>query len=412
MDHSKNARPSDISIEEFDYPLPFERIAAHPLKERDSSKLLVYKDKRIIDTQYLQIANYLPEGSLMVFNQSKVIHARLIFKNSTGGAIEIFCLEPADKNIEINNALLKQQCVQWRCFVGKVQKWKEKEICLTLEHNHSTILLKASIIEKEIDSYIINFSWEPSTLTFAEILEIAGKVPLPPYIKREAIDEDKNRYQTTFAKQDGSVAAPTAGLHFTKNIEDTLREKKIDLEYITLHVGAGTFKPVKAETLGGHEMHSEQILVEKFFIEKLKNKLKTGVIAVGTTSLRTLESLYWIGLRISQELKDEDGTPVVHQWDPYTLDANISAEQSLDYILDYLKLKNEKVFLARTQLLIAPGYEWKIVNVLATNFHQPKSTLILLVSAFIGEDWKKIYNHALDHDYRFLSYGDGSLLFK
>lgn len=412
MDKSKNARPSDISIEAFDYTLPQERIAAHPLPERDSSKLLVYKDKTIIDTHYQQISNYLPEGSLMVFNQSKVIYARLLFKNSTGGAIELFCLEPADKNIEINLALLQQKKVQWRCFVGKVQKWKEKEISLTLEHNQSTTLLRATIVEKEIDSYIIEFTWEPSHLTFAEILDLAGKVPLPPYIKREAIDEDKSRYQTTFARQDGSVAAPTAGLHFTKKIEATLREKKIDLEYITLHVGAGTFKPVKAETLGGHEMHSEQILVKHSFIEKLKHKLSTGVIAVGTTSLRTLESLYWIGLRISQHLADEDDTLAVYQWDPYTLNANITAEQSLDYILDYLKLKNKKVFLARTQLLIAPGYEWKIVNVLATNFHQPKSTLILLVSAFIGEDWKTIYHHALDHDYRFLSYGDGSLLFK
>jgi S-adenosylmethionine:tRNA ribosyltransferase-isomerase len=402
----------ELSIDSYDYNLPNERIAAIPLKQRDQSKLLVFKNEVIADTRFDKIADYLKENSFMVFNNTRVVQARLQFTTDAGALIEIFCLEPADAGTEIHTAMHQQSNVFWKCLVGGVKKWKEKIINLEINCSNEKYLLQAELIKNEQDTYIIRFSWNPSELTFGEILELSGKVPIPPYIKREPLEEDKIRYQTIYAKQEGSVAAPTAGLHFTSKVLNTLSEKNISLQQVTLHVGAGTFKPVKSAVIGHHVMHSEQILVEKEFIELLLNSLPSDIAAVGTTSLRTLESLYWLGIRIHSGLTEPDQTIMVKQWDAYELEPLLTPAEALQTILNHLDKQNVTTLFARTQLLIVPGYKWKFVNALVTNFHQPKSTLILLVSAFIGEAWRTIYKHALENDYRFLSYGDGSLLFR
>ena len=400
------------SVKDFDYPLPTERIATFPKEKRDDSKLLVYKDQKISDVYYHQIDQFLPSDSLLVFNNTRVIQARLHFKTTTGATVEIFCLEPADKHIEVNLAMQATKTCRWKCLVGELRKWKEEKIYLEIPLAGEKAILAAKLVEKQSDAFIIEFEWEPSTFTFAEILEKAGKIPLPPYIKRELNEEDKKRYQTIYAEHEGSVAAPTAGLHYTPEIFEKLRKKNIDLDYLTLHIGAGTFKPIKTETIVEHEMHSEQLVVEKKFIEKLISYLDKGIIAVGTTSLRTLESLYWLGLKIHNGSIGNGDEVVVNQWDPYQLEATISPAEALQAVVAFLEKNKQEIFLSRTSLLIIPGYEWKIINALATNFHQPKSTLVMLVAAFIGDNWRKIYDYALENEYRFLSYGDGSLLFR
>ncbi|MFN6945735.1 MAG: S-adenosylmethionine:tRNA ribosyltransferase-isomerase [Cytophagaceae bacterium] len=405
-------RNLNFPVNQFNYDLPSDRIAAFPLEKRDSSKLLVYKNGSIRDAVYHQIDQFLPADSLLVFNNARVVQARLFFKTSTGAGIEIFCLEPAGKHLEVSQAMQQTERTQWKCLVGGAKKWREEKIALEIKLGESLIILTAKLIGKESDAFIVEFCWTPEGLSFGEILETAGRVPLPPYIKRELEEEDKKRYQTIYAQHAGSVAAPTAGLHFTPEVFDTLREKNISLEYLTLHIGAGTFKPVKTDNIREHEMHSEQILVEKHFILKLINSLEKGVVAVGTTSLRTLESLYWLGLKLHLGVADLSKEITIDQWDPYELDSSLSTKQALEALLAHLEEQNQNVLLTRTRLMIVPGYEWKIVKVLATNFHQPKSTLVMLVAAFVGEDWKKIYAHALQNDYRFLSYGDGSLLFR
>lgn len=405
------SRPS-LVVKEFDYDLPSERIAVYPMEKRDSSKLLVYKKGCITDAIYRQVDEFLTAGSLMVFNNTRVIQARLHFKTATGATVEIFCLEPQDKHVEVNQAMQTTGKIRWQCLVGELKKWKEPVIQLRIPGEDAEILLSAVRLEKDGDTFVIEFSWTPDYFSFAEILEKAGRIPLPPYIKRELNEDDKQRYQTIYALHEGSVAAPTAGLHYTPAIFEKLNRKPIDIDYLTLHIGAGTFKPVKSETIEGHEMHSEQLLVEKNFIEKLIGHLEQGIIAVGTTSLRTLESLYWLGLRIHDGLFDENEEIAVKQWDPYLLDDHLEPLEALRAVLSFLEKKGQHTMLTRTQVLIVPGYKWKVVNILATNFHQPKSTLVMLVAAFIGEDWKKVYRHALENNYRFLSYGDGSLLFR
>ena len=392
----------DIAIEEYDYPLPEGRIAKHPLADRDASKLLVLKEGRLQASQFKHIGEYLPPRALLVFNETKVIRARLQFQKETGSRIEIFCLEPDD---DYQVAFGSASPVRWKCLVGNSKRWREGKLQMTLEGG---IVLEAER-KKRNDQYSeIEFSWTPSTLPFATVLEAAGEIPLPPYLHRDAEPEDRDRYQTVFAKYDGSVAAPTAGLHFTKPLLASLRQQGFDLDEVTLHVGAGTFRPVATPTIGEHVMHSETIIVRKSFLENLRQHLQGDIIPVGTTSTRTLESLYWIGMMLLEqgmELRDIH----VDQWTPYQPHPQLSAQEAIQKIIDYLNLHELTRLEASTALMIAPGYHYRIITGLITNFHQPKSTLLLLVSALIGEKWKEAYRFALENDFRFLSYGDSCL---
>ncbi len=398
-----------ISIKDYHYDLPNDRIAKYPLSERDLSKLLVYKNSTISESQYTNIEAFLPNDSLLFFNNTKVIPARLFFKTASQKDIEIFCLEPISKNTDVYSSMLQQGNSTWKCLVGGAAKWKEQFVFL----NTSDLQIKAEIKERLNGTFILEFTWEPVSKSFAEVLQIAGAIPIPPYLKRNTEDIDLERYQTIYAQKEGSVAAPTAGLHFTDRVFEKLKSKNITPTYITLHVGAGTFKPVKSDTMADHDMHGEYIDVSIETLEYLYHNVDKTVTAVGTTSLRTLESLYWIGQKISQSptIKPQDLS--VEQWQPYTSsDSQLTTKQALKYIIDYLKQHKLVTLYAKTSILIAPGYQFKVANALVTNFHQPESTLILLVAAFIGEDWRKVYEYALDHDFRFLSYGDGSLLFR
>ena len=398
-----------ISIKDYHYDLPFERIAKYPLSERDLSKLLVYKNQSIIESKYNSIQDFLPSDSLLFFNNTKVIPARLFFKTSLGKNIEVFCLEPISKNADVYSCMLQKESAQWKCMVGGAAKWKEQFVYLHV----SNLILKAEIKEREQGTFILDFTWQPSELSFAEVLQIAGAIPIPPYLKRETESIDLERYQTIYADKEGSVAAPTAGLHFTDNVFLKLKTKGIEPTYLTLHVGAGTFKPVKSETLADHEMHGEYIDVSLTTLEFLYQNIDKLVTAVGTTSMRTLESLFWIGQKIAQQPSIKPNELLVDQWQPYSAsNKQMSAKESLKYIIEFLYQHQLKSLYAKTSIIIAPGYEFKIVNALVTNFHQPESTLILLIAAFIGEDWRKVYQYALEHDFRFLSYGDGSVLFR
>jgi S-adenosylmethionine:tRNA ribosyltransferase-isomerase len=406
--------PKNISILDYTYSLPDEKIANYPLPDRDASKLLILKERQLFEDQYKNIAEYLPENALLIFNNTKVIEARILFQKSTGALIEIFCLEPHENFGDISKAMSTQKKVWWKCLVGGASKWKhgqvlEKKITVA----EKEITLNASIIKKEGAYFIIEFYWEPESIHFAALLHKAGLIPLPPYIKRETEPSDTERYQTVYAEYDGSVAAPTAGLHFTESIFQKLTEKNIRKEFVTLHVGAGTFKPVKSETLADHQMHSEYIVVNSKVIQQLYDQWKKPVFAVGTTSLRTMESLYWLGLKTFLQPTIEAGALTIKQWDPYELlHEQITVEQSLYSLLAWLQKNNLSQLITKTELLIAPGYEFKLIDGLITNFHQPQSTLLLLVAALVGDAWKRVYEHALKNDYRFLSYGDGCLLFK
>lgn len=399
----------NISIKDFHYDLPFERIAKYPLAERDLSKLLIYKNEVINQTQYQHIADYLPQNSLLFFNNTKVIPARLFFKTSTQKDIEIFCLEPFSSAANVYDSMLQQAQVRWKCLVGGAVKWKEQFVYLET----ANLKIKAEIIERQQGTFILQFTWEPAQKSFAEVLQIAGAIPIPPYLKRATEAIDLERYQTIYADKEGSVAAPTAGLHFTDQVFEQLKEKNITPTYITLHVGAGTFKPVKSDTMAEHDMHGEYMDVPLSTIEYLYQHIDKTITAVGTTSLRTLESLFWIGEKIAQHPNILPKDLYVDQWQPYTeVEKVISNKKSLLHIINYLKQHQLLTLYAKTSILIVPGYQFKIVDRLVTNFHQPESTLILLVAAFVGDDWRKIYQYALDNDFRFLSYGDGSLLYK
>ncbi|MFT3702682.1 MAG: S-adenosylmethionine:tRNA ribosyltransferase-isomerase [Agriterribacter sp.] len=405
--------PGQLHIKDFIYPLPDERIATHPLPNRDDSKLLVYKSGSIQNDHYRNIASHIPAGSLLVFNDTKVVEARLKFQKPSGGMIEIFCLSPHAKYPDITNAMMQQGKVWWNCLVGGASKWKhgivlEKKI----ELSGSTIHLKAAIIGRFPDSFLVEMSWEPSHITFAEILHSGGLLPLPPYIKRELEKNDTERYQTIYANQDGSVAAPTAGLHFTQRIFELLKAKNINTEFVTLHVGAGTFKPVKADSMQDHTMHAEFIDVEKKSIEALLRH--TGdIFCVGTTALRTVESLYWMGVKVKQQPEIQLKDLIIGQWEVYDslMQHRVPVKESLHALLRWMGSNAMQRLVTQTQILIAPGYTPAVIKGLITNFHQPQSTLLLLVAALIGDDWKKVYQYALENDYRFLSYGDGCLLF-
>lgn len=414
--------PSLLHIEDFNYELPIEKIARYPLEQRDQSKLLIWGpgqemgDSEQIQTDftpireniYANIADELPSGSLLVFNNTKVVEARLLFQKPTGGLLELFCLEPADHYEDITSAMLQKGSVQWKCLVGGAKKWKEGAVQLICEG----LRIEAAKVEALPDCFLIEFRWEPSGLSFAEVLHIAGDIPLPPYLNRATEEADKERYQTIYAKHDGSVAAPTAGLHFTEQVFNNLAEKNILNAYVTLHVGAGTFKPVKAVQMKDHEMHAEFIDVQQEAIAQLISHVEKGIIAVGTTSLRTLESLYWIGVKTIKNPAIVLADLQVSQWEPYeNRPKEYTATEALQSLLEWMKRNNAARLITKTQIIIAPGYQFKIIRALITNFHQPQSTLLLLISAIVGDNWKKIYQFALANEYRFLSYGDGSILF-
>ncbi len=401
----------NIPIDLYNYTLPDERIAKFPLPNRDQSRLLVRaKDGNISDTTFSNLAQYLPEKSLLVFNNTKVIQARLIFHKENGTPIEIFCLEPKIP-ADYAQIFIQNKSCTWLCLVGKSKRWKEGKLKLEVEGAGYKVpgKITAERLESYGDTHLIRFEWDNPEWSFAEILESVGELPIPPYLNRKTEELDKETYQTVYSKIKGSVAAPTAGLHFTPAVFDSLKEKQIDCEELTLHVGAGTFKPVKTETIANHEMHSECFTVKKSTIEKLLN-YEGNIIAVGTTSVRTLESLYFLGalLHENPELPMEQFS--VTQWMPYTYEKTLLPSQALRNLLTYLEKNKLNELTARTQIMIVPGYQFKLIKGLITNFHQPKSTLLLLISAFLNEKWEEVYNYALAHDFRFLSYGDSSYL--
>ncbi len=400
-----NLDPRNIATSEFNYELPDERIAKFPLPKRNQSKILVYKSGKILDDKFAQLADYIEENSLLVFNNTKVIHARIEFNKSTGARIEIFCLEPHLPSEYAISFAQTNKC-QWKCMVGNLKKWKSETLIKEINYKSKSINLKAKLIESEQSIQIIEFEWT-GNFSFAEIIEFYGEIPIPPYLNRKPEESDSHRYQTVYSKIDGSVAAPTAGLHFTDIEFNSLAEKGIDTDYLTLHVGAGTFKPLQSETLGDHEMHTEHFQVSLNLIQNLI-KHYPNIIAVGTTSVRTLESLYIIGNNIENCNNLDYFT--VNQWDAYDANSEQSPLFALETIENHMKKIGIDSINASTSIMIAPGYKFKIISGIVTNFHQPKSTLLALVSALVGNSWKDIYSYALKNDFRFLSYGDSSLL--
>ncbi|MEO6452548.1 MAG: S-adenosylmethionine:tRNA ribosyltransferase-isomerase [Ginsengibacter sp.] len=406
--------PKQISIADFTYHLPADKIALYPLPERDQSNLLVFKGEDIKEDVYKNIASYLPENSLLIFNDTKVIQARILFSKPSGGVVELFCLEPYGYNNDYALVMNKTSSVLWKCMIGGAGKWKtlslEKKILIKgIDTN-----LKCELIQKGTDACIIEFNWHPSHFTFGEVIEQAGGIPLPPYIKRKTNHHDKERYQTIYAKEDGSVAAPTAGLHFTEAVFSSLKKINIKTDFITLHVGAGTFKPVKAVLLADHEMHSEYMEVTISAIDNIIQNTDSNIIAIGTTSVRALESLYWVGVKILLQPNIDEQYLAIKQWEVYDIplaDQNADAKLALQALISRMKRDGKEKLVIKTHIMISPGYRFRIVKALITNFHQPNSTLLLLIAAAAGDNWKKIYNYALENNFRFLSYGDGCLIF-
>lgn len=396
-----------IQIADFTYDLPDQRIAKHPLENRDLSKLLIYKGGEISESVFENLSTEIADGTTMVFNNTKVIQARLIFYKETGARIEIFCLEPL-KPADYNLAFQACGSSSWKCIVGNARKWKFGVLKMPFNVDGEEYCLTAEQQEIFDGAKEILFSWNHPDLSFSEVLEQTGKIPIPPYLNRDTEAIDLLRYQTVYSKYEGSVAAPTAGLHFTEEVFSRLKLKNIKREELTLHVGAGTFKPVKSEQIGDHEMHTEHIQVTR---ESLQNIIEAPkqIIAVGTTSVRSLESLYWMGVKI---LTQQENPHLLEQWEAYQLPVNYSVKESYQAICKHMDENDLSLFNAATQIIIAPGYCFRVISGLVTNFHQPQSTLLLLISALVGDNWKKIYEYALDNDFRFLSYGDSSLLMK
>ncbi len=397
-------------IDDFDYALPEERIAKFPVSPRHSSRLLIYKEGQIESTVYIQLPEHLPTNSMLILNDSKVIEARLIFQKHTGGKVEVFCLEHDSVYGDVSSAMQQKASVNWWCQIGGVKKWKAGPISLEFEATGEKHTLTAEQIQRADAGFKIRFSWTAPELTFAEILHIVGKIPLPPYLNRETEESDKTNYQTVYAKEEGSVAAPTAGLHLTEELFEQLRSKNILPTTLTLHVGAGTFKPVKTATAEQHDMHAEYLEVKSSLLLKLLENKQQTRIAVGTTSLRSLESIYWMGVKLIENPKLTLKDIELQQWEAYTLPQDVPFPDAIQAVLEQLKYEQSDQFLTKTSLMIKPGYRIRSVDAILTNFHQPCSTLLLLIHAFVGQDWKDIYNYALSNDYRFLSYGDGSLL--
>lgn len=397
-----------IKISDFNYPLPDERIAKFPLAERDHSKLLIYKHGTVSEDIFTSLPDYLERGEMMVFNNTKVIQARLHFQKETGALIEVFCLEPAAPNDYAMNFQQTGHC-SWLCMIGNLKKWKEGTLSRTVEAGGRQVIFTATRKEACGTSHWVDFTWNDAELTFADLLEAVGELPIPPYLNRKSEESDKRTYQTVYSKIKGSVAAPTAGLHFTERVLKALDEKGVDREELTLHVGAGTFKPVKSTEIEGHEMHTEYVSVKRSTLVKLLAH-QCQAIAVGTTSVRTLESLYYLAEIVCANHDAEQVDLHVSQWIPYEKEHLMTTEEGIRALLDYMDRHGLETLHASTQIIIAPGYDYRIVKKMVTNFHQPQSTLLLLVSAFVHGDWKAIYDYALAHDFRFLSYGDSSLL--
>jgi len=398
----------DINIKDFNYDLPDERIAKYPLPERDSSKLLKYKDGEIVESKFRNLADVLPENSLMVFNDTKVVPARLHFQRATGAHIEVFCLEPHLPN-EYNIVFAETAKCQWKCIVGNVKKWKGDTLYLYNPDDNADVAgmnLTATLVERDGETSIVEFSWINGA-PFSRVLEVCGNIPIPPYLNRETEGIDLERYQTIYARFRGSVAAPTAGLHFTDRVRDDISRKGIELETVCLHVGAGTFLPVKSDHVAEHTMHREPFVVKLEFLEKLR-RAHGKCIAVGTTSVRTLESLYYAGVKCI-----ENGVPGdVDQWMPYEREYPYSTEEAIDALISWMKNNGKDELSVGTRIIIVPGFKFRVVDILVTNFHQPQSTLLLLISAFVGGNWRPIYDFALANGFRFLSYGDSSVLFR
>jgi S-adenosylmethionine:tRNA ribosyltransferase-isomerase len=402
-----------LPLNEFMYDLPQEKIAQYPAQQRDASKLLIYRNNKITDELFKNITSYLPADGLMIFNETKVIQARLFFSKETGADIEIFCLEPVLPAAEIQIAFAQKSGVIWKCFVGNSKKWKSGQLRRAFSLKNKTGHLLAERIERNSQFSLIRFDWAPEDVTFSEILEAAGIVPLPPYVLRPETESDKVRYQTIYAQTHGSVAAPTAGLHFTDHVLNEIKTKGIKTDKVTLHVGAGTFKPITGHNISRHVMHTEKITIKRQTIQNLLKNLANPIILVGTTTVRTLESLYWFGVK---SIVDKDRSDLINtgQWDPYNprYNRNLPVKESLEKVMEIIEMQQMDSISGQTQLMIVPGYSFKLTDFLITNFHMPGSTLLLLVSAFTGNNWKMVYDHALKNNYRFLSYGDSCLFSK
>jgi len=402
----------DISIQDYTYALPEEQIATYALPDRDHSRLLIWNKGEIKDERFDHLPDYLPSNSMLVFNNTRVIRARLFFHKHTGAKIEIFCLEPLDP-VEYTQSFSKTYSCKWKCIVGNLKKWKDEVLVQTLEINGRQVFFKAEKIkESDSNAYEIKFSWDNPLFTFAEILEFTGNIPIPPYLHRESEEIDLTSYQTVYSKIKGSVAAPTAGLHFTEAVFEALKKKNISCEEVTLHVGAGTFQPVKSETIGGHEMHTEHFIVSLELIDRLAS-FEAKIIAVGTTSVRTLESLYFIGCKVITNPDINIEQLPVNQWEPYTPPTlNYPRREAFEALSAWMVGQHLTELSSSTQIIILPGYTFRVIGGMVTNFHQPQSTLLLLIAAFLGDEWKRIYAHALSENYRFLSYGDSNLYLK
>ena len=407
--------PYEIDINEYDYELPDERVAKYPLPQRDASKLLIFKDGAIRHQLFRELPLQLPEQSLLVFNNTRVIHARLHFTLPSGRGLEILCLEPLTPQ-DYQQNLSSNHTVHWKCLVGGNRKWKSGEISTTINTPTGEVVLTAHRTERLDGPFRIAFSWDNTQISFGELLAAGGIIPLPPYLNRESESSDSDRYQTVYAEPEGSVAAPTAGLHFTESVFEQLTARNIERGFVTLHVGAGTFKPVTTDRLGEHDMHRESIFVERKLVDQLVTRLEQNapIIPVGTTSMRTLESLYWLGVRLHRGIAVPEQGFTINQWEPYELEASAypTAGESLKALQNFMEVQQLDLLEGYTQLLIAPGYPSRLVSGLITNFHQPRSTLLLLVASLIGEQWQQVYQYAMENDFRFLSYGDSSLLWR
>jgi len=404
--------PKEIEIKDYDYDLPAERIASYPLPQRDESKLLIYRNENIETDIFKNISRYIPENSILVFNDSKVVKARILIENYGGQKIEIFCLEPIQPSREFAMAFAATKKCRWLCMIGNAKKWKEEVIIQNFFTKGKVVELRVKKFAPVNGVYEVEFEWNPIELTFSEVLMRVGHIPLPPYIKREDQRSDAERYQTVYANLEGSVAAPTAGLHFTPEVLEELKAKGVDEEFVTLHVGAGTFQPVKSDKIGEHNMHGEKFFVNRNFIEKILNKEDKIIIAAGTTSARTIESLYWLGIKLIENPSVQINKLKVTQWEAYENkdERKYSLEDAMRALADYLKFNEIETLECETEIIITPGYKFKVIDGLITNFHQPKSTLLLLIAAFTKGQWKIIYDYAMENDFRFLSYGDSSLI--
>jgi len=402
------AEPPSIHLQNFKYVLPESRIARYPLPDRAASKLLLYKGGELSHDSFRALPGHLPVDACLVFNNTRVIQARLRFRKKTGARIEIFCLEPRDP-ADYELAFQAKSSAIWHCLVGNVKKWKSGPVSMETRIKGRELILEAHLLEKQGDGFLVQFQWQSPDLSFGEIIEHSGSTPIPPYLKREAEESDKERYQTVYSRNNGSVAAPTAGLHFNREMIQELDQRKVPMAHITLHVGAGTFVPVKEKNARDHSMHSELVVVTRSFLEQWEQG-GFRMIAVGTTSTRSLESLYWLGVKIKIQPPPDPFSLSIEQWENEILPQDISLSESLKALIGFCKSKDLDQLHFSTRLMIVPAYSFRTISGLITNFHMPGSTLLLLIAAWIGEDWRKVYDYALKENFRFLSYGDSSLL--